>query len=40
MQADLTIERAQAEFDITGQNVEHEHNLVELAAQTRNRGAA
>ncbi len=37
MTSDLTVERAQAEYDIASQNVEHQHNMTEIAAQSRGR---
>jgi hypothetical protein len=38
MQADITVEEAQARFDVAAQDVEHQHNMTEIAAQSRNRG--
>ena len=32
MRADLTVERAQAEYDIASQQTEHQNNLVEIRA--------
>ena len=38
MEADLTIEEAQARFDVASQQEEHRNNLIEINAQNRNRG--
>jgi hypothetical protein len=35
----LTVERAQAEYDIAGQEVDHENTIVEISAQSRGRNS-
>jgi len=37
MTADIAVETAQAEYDIASQNVEHQNNMTEIAAQARGR---
>ena len=32
LEADLAVERAQAEYDIASKEVEHNHNMTEIAA--------
>ena len=39
MQANLTVEKAQAVLDIQGQTVEHAHNMTEIHAQSKGREA-